>query len=337
MAFGLVRFFHLSNSRSFTISLEENPQRQSVLSRSPIMFGFIFALSSALLFAIRPIFVKLAYIEGADPTTLMLLRMAMSAPIYLLLLVFFYYRGRLLSLTPKLTLSIVIVGLMGYYVASFLDLLGLQYVTAQLGRMILYIYPTLVVVINLLVLGNKPHRQTYFALAITYSGVLLIFGHDLGAFGVDVIRGACYIVACAFCFAIYLVLSKPLMSKIDSLSFTCIALLSASLGIFVHYALVSIDTGLMAPILALNTNVYWLAALIAIFCTVIPTFLTTAAVVNIGADRAAITAMIGPAFTSVFAVWILSEDYTWFHFAGMLLTIAGIALLDRKESPKLET
>lgn len=301
------------------------------------MFGFIFALSSAVLFAIRPIFVKLAYIEGADPTTLLLLRMAISAPIYLLVLTFFIYRGRLSSLTPKLTLNIMIVGLMGYYAASFLDLLGLQYVTAQLGRMILYIYPTLVVLINLLVLGNKPHPKTYLALAITYSGVLLIFGHDLDAFGTDVLRGAFYIAACALCFSIYLVLSKPLMSKIDSLSFTCIALLSASLGIFVHYALVSIDTGLVAPILALNTKVYWLVAIIAIFCTVIPSFFTTAAVVRIGADRASITAMIGPAFTSVFAVWILSEDYTWFHFAGMLLTIAGVALLDRKESPKLDT
>jgi len=296
------------------------------------MFGFACALGSAILFAIRPIFVKLAYLEGVAPTELMVLRMSMSAPLYLFMLVFFVYRGRLSTLTTGLALKIGFVGLMGYYAASFLDLVGLQYVTAQLGRMILYIYPTLVVLINVWLLGNKPRRQTYFALLIAYTGVLLIFGHDAETFGADVFLGGFYIVCCALCFAIYLVLSKPLMSEIDSASFTCIALLSASMGIFVHYGVAAIDTGLVEPLLALNTKVYWLAAMIALFCTVIPTFLTTAAVSHIGADRASITAMIGPAFTSVFAVWILSEAYTWFHFVGMLLTIIGVALLDRKEA-----
>ena len=294
--------------------------------------GFLCAFGSAALFAIRPIFVKLAYIEGADPTSLMLLRMGISAPIYLLMLLYFSRQSRLQNLNAWLALKICAVGLMGYYAASFLDLVGLQYVTAQLGRMILYIYPTLVVLIGILLLGSKPNARTYYALTITYCGVLLIFGHDLDMFGADVLRGGFFIVCCALCFAVYLVLSKPLMEQIDSGSFTCIALLSASAGIFIHYAIVSLETGLLVPLVALNYKVYLLAALIAIFCTVIPTFLTTAAVARIGADRTSITAMIGPAFTSVFAVWILGEAYTWFHLFGMLLIIAGVALLDRKQA-----
>ena len=297
---------------------------------SRVGIGFLCAFGSAALFAIRPIFVKLAYSEGADPTTLMLLRMGISAPIYLLMLIYFASLGRLSSMRPSLALQIAFVGLMGYYAASFLDLVGLQYVTAQLGRMILYIYPTLVVLINAIVLGKKPGQKTYAALAITYAGVILIFGHDLEAFGSDVLKGAFYIVCCALCFAIYLVLSKPLMTKVDSASFTCIALLSASAGIFIHYSFMSVETGWTEPIKSLNITVYWLALLIAVFCTVIPTFLTTAAVFRIGSNRTSITAMIGPAFTSVFAVWILNEPYTWFHLFGMLFIILGVAMLGKK-------
>jgi len=293
---------------------------------STVQFGFFFALGSAILFAIRPIFVKLVYAEGVDPTTLIALRMLFSLPVYLLMF------GLLLAkpenrakLSMKLILSSAVVGLLGYYAASFFDLLGLQYVTAQLGRMILYVYPTFVVLLGALFFSKPITLQTILALALTYLGVFIIFGHDLHHFGGDVIIGGAFILASAFTFSLYLLFSKSLINQVGSKLFTCIALISASIGILLHY---SLTHSISAP--QVNSAALGYILIIAIFCTVIPSFFTTAAVARIGADRTGIVAMVGPGFTSVFAVIILSELFTVYHLIGILVTVAGVATLNRK-------
>lgn len=293
-----------------------------------LTIGFIFAIASAALFAIRPIFVKLVYAQGIDSTTLIAFRMLFSAPIYALMLLWLL-RDPLKreNLSKKNVLGVAIIGLFGYYAASFLDLIGLQYLTAQLARMILYVYPTMVVILGALFFGQSISVKIVVPLAITYSGVLLIFGHDLGEFGNDVYIGALFILASALSFAIYLLFSKKLINAMGSRVFTCIALLSASTGIFIHYAL---TRSISSP--EVNaTGLFWILV-IAIFCTVIPTFFTTAAVARIGADKTGIVAMIGPAFTSTFAVIILSEAFTIYHAIGISLTILGIWALQRFSS-----
>lgn len=287
--------------------------------------GFIFAIASAALFAIRPIFVKLVYAQGIDSTTLIAFRMLFSAPIYAIMLLWLLKdpeKRALLSF--KNILATATIGLFGYYAASFLDLLGLQYLTAQLSRMILYIYPTMVVILGALFFANPLSKKIIIPLAITYLGVLTIFAYDLNEFGNDVYRGAAFIVASALSFSIYLLFSKKLITTMGSRVFTCIALLSASTGIFIHY---SLTRSVISPQVN-STGLFWILV-IAIFCTVIPTFFTTAAVARIGADKTGIVAMIGPAFTSIFAVSILSEAFTIFHIIGISLTIAGVWLLQR--------
>jgi len=219
---------------------------------SPINAGFLFAISSAALFAIRPIFVKL-------------------------------------------------------------------------GRMILYVYPTFVVLLGALFFGQPITWRVTISLLLTYIGVSIIFGHDLDVFGNEVIIGALFILASAFTFSFYLLFSKSLMSDIGSRVFTCIALISASTGILIHY---SITHTPLSP--NINQTAIWLILIIAIFCTVIPTFFTTAAVSRIGADKTGIVAMIGPGFTSVFAVLILQEDFTLYHLLGITITIIGVAMLQKK-------
>ena len=292
---------------------------------SPIAIGFAFAIASSMLFAIRPIFVKLAYAEGVDPLTLMAVRMAISAPIYAILLIYFLRTlgAEKVFTWQNLTLTAV-AGVFGYFAASYLDLLGLQYVSAQLGRMILYMYPTLVVILGAIWFEKPITLRTVVSLLITYLGIAIIFGHDLSEFGPDVITGGILIGFSALSFAIYLLISKGLIDQLGSRIFTSIALISASAGILIYF---EFKSSLFAIQMSQPAFIY--IAIIAIFCTVIPTFFTTAAVSRIGADRTGITAMIGPGFTSLFAVLILSENFTVFHFTGIVLTIIGVSLLPR--------
>jgi drug/metabolite transporter (DMT)-like permease len=290
---------------------------------SPFAMGIIFALMSAALFAIRPIFVKLVYAESVDSATLIFWRMLLSAPIYLVLLIWFLRRAEMRQrLNAKICLHVGFAGLIGYFGASYFDLLGLQYVTAQLGRIILYSYPTLVVILGALFTGYSITRKTLIALALTYCGIGFIFGHDLNEYGDDVITGGLWILASALLFSIYLLISKPLIKNIGSRLFTALALLSASAGIIIYYlASFPIEQA------QINADAFWLILTIAIFCTVIPTFCTTAAVARIGPDKASIVAMIGPGFTSIFAVSFLGESFTVYHLFGIGLVLAGIAFL----------
>ena len=292
---------------------------------SPVTAGFLFAIASAGLFAIRPIFVKLVYAEGVDSTTLIALRMLFSVPIYIILMMFFLRNSERRSrLNKSNILQIAGIGMLGYYAASFLDLLGLQYVTAQLGRMILYTYPTFVVLLGAVFFGKAITGRTVFSLFLTYLGIAALFGHDLTEFGSDVITGALFITASAVIFSVYLLRSKSLIEEVGSRLFTCIALISASIGIFIHFTIshsFDIDA---------NPRALGLVFLIAIFCTVIPTFCTTAAVARIGADRTGIIATIGPASTSFFAVIILSESFTIYHAIGIALTVLGVFILNRE-------
>ena len=292
---------------------------------SSTSIGFIFAIASAALFAVRPIFVKLVYAQGIDSTTLIAFRMLFSAPIYAIMLLWLLQDPEKRALLTKQNIiATAVIGLLGYYSASFLDLLGLQYLTTQLARMILYIYPTMVVILGAMFFAKPLTKKIIIPLAITYLGVLTIFAYDLNEFGNDVYRGALFIIASALSFSIYLLFSKKLITSMGSRVFTCIALLSASSGIFIHY---SITRSIISPQVN-NTGLFWIL-IIAIFCTVIPTFFTTAAVGRIGADKTGVVAMVGPAFTSIFAVLILTEAFTSYHFIGILLTIAGVWLLQR--------
>ena len=295
---------------------------------SPLAAGVWFALASASLFAIRPIVVKLVYEQGTDSTTLIAYRMLFSMPIYVVLLVIFLSDPeRRARLTLGRVVGTSLVGLLGYYSASYLDLLGLQYVSAQLGRMLLYVYPTFVVILGALFFGKKISPTIVLSLFITYTGIAIIFGHDLAVFGDDVVTGALFIFASALSFALYLLFSKKLITELGSRVFTCIALISASLAILLHY---SITHTISEP--QLNQQALWLIVFIALFCTVIPSFFTAAAVERIGADRTGIIAMVGPAITSLFAVLVLSEKFTVYHAIGIAITVFGIWVLNHRRS-----
>lgn len=306
-------------------SSSENTDSDHQVTSQRLKIGFIFAIASAAMFAVRPIFVKLVYQEGTDATTLIALRMLFSLPIYMVLLGYFLHQPELRQrLNLKNISQISVIGLFGYYFASFFDLLGLQYVSAQLGRMILYTYPTMVVLLGAAFFKEKISIRVIYSLILSYVGISFIFGHDFQLFGQDVITGALLISASAFSFALYLLFGKPLIEEVGPRLFTCLALISASIGILLHFGL----THGITPVGLNQRAVFWVL-IIAIFCTVIPTFFTTAAVARIGANRTGIVAMLGPAFTSAAAVSILGESFTYFHAAGILMIVGGVWILRR--------
>lgn len=289
--------------------------------------GLVFALGSAALFAIRPVFVKLVYAEGIDSLTLIYYRMLFSLPVYVLILAWLLRKQ---SHRERLSLKIItmtsIAGILGYFGASYFDLLGLQYVTAQLGRMILYTYPTFVVILGALFFQQKISGRTVISLLTTYLGISIIFGHDLNYFGSNTILGSSWIIGSAILFALYLLMSKNLINQLGSQLFTCVALISASLLIFVLYTFSSVPSLNLLQ----QPKALLLILAIALFCTVIPTFFTTAAVDRIGADKTGIVAMTGPAFTAIFAVYSLNEAFTIYHLSGIILVIMGVAMLTNK-------
>ena len=297
-------------------------------SISPITAGICFALASASMFAIRPILVKLTYEQGTDSVTLIGYRMLFSTPIYIVMLAILLTNPKhRASLTTQRVIGASAVGLLGYYSASLLDLLGLQYVTAQLGRILLYSYPTFVVLLGALFFGRAISKNIILSLLITYTGIAIIFGHDLTVFGDEVITGALFIFGSALSFALYLLFSKQLIEDLGSRVFICIALIAAGAAGLIHYAFTQT---ISEP--QVNEKALWLILFIAIFCTVIPSFFTAAAVARIGADRTGIIAMIGPAITSLFAVVVLSENFTVYHAIGIMITVFGIWVLNHPRS-----
>ncbi|NND00098.1 MAG: DMT family transporter, partial [Gammaproteobacteria bacterium] len=184
---------------------------------------------------------------------------------------------------------------------------------------------TFVVIFGALLFGGRITPRVMASLLITYSGIAVIFGHDLNEFGSNVIIGGLFITGSAITFALYLLLCRPLIEEVGSRLFTSIALIAASIGILIHFSITRSPGGVQVTDQALL-----LILIIAIFCTVIPTFLTTAAVARIGSDRTGIIATVGPAFTSVAAVLVLDELFTHYHLTGIVLTVFGVWILQRK-------
>lgn len=287
------------------------------------LIGIAFAILGAALFSVRPILVKFAYQENIDSVTLLTLRMLFSAPFYLILLGFFLRNAkRRASLNPKIIAFTIFIGLMGYYAASLLDLYGLLYISAQLERLLLFTYPTLVVIFGALFFGKAIKGNIVIALMFSYGGIATIFIHDLNHYGDNIIKGAIFVGLSTIVFALYVLFGKNIINQIGSRMFTCIAMIAASVGIIIHFLITNNLSDLHT-----NQTVYLISFAIAIICTIIPSFCISEAIARIGPDRTSITGTIGPVFTTLFAVSLLDEVFTIYHVIGMLLVIIGVSIL----------
>ncbi len=289
--------------------------------------GLIYALSGATLFSFKPVLIKLAYAHGIDTVTLLTLRMVIALPFYLAVGLWVLFKNQHGTIGFKNNIvPTAFIGVLGYYLASYLDLLALKLITAQLERLILFTYPTMVVVLGAIFFHQPVSRNIWVALLLTYSGVAAIVAHDISGLGSNVLNGAALVLVSALCFAMFMLLSKIQIKQIGSRLFTSIAMSAASLVIISHFSLTQSFEQLVV-----STDVLLIVFGIAVISTVLPSFLINAAISSIGPGQTSLIGSIGPMMTALLAVNILGEEFTLYHALGMALIIAGVSQLRTKK------
>jgi drug/metabolite transporter (DMT)-like permease len=282
--------------------------------------GLMLATLGAIAFSGKAIIVKLAYRHGVDAVTLIMYRMLFALPMFLLL-AWWAGRGKP-ALTTRDKLAVLGLGFTGYYLASFLDFAGLAYISASLERLILYLNPTLVLLMGWLLFKRRVTQRQLIALAVSYCGVLLVFGHEVTLVGSHVALGAALVFGSAASYAVYLVYSGEEVRRLGALRLTGLATtVACGLCIVQFIVLRPMSALIVAP------EVIWLSLLNATVCTFAPVLMVMMAIERIGAAVAAQTGMIGPMSTILMGVLILGEPFTVWVAAGTLLVLAGIWLL----------
>ena len=277
-------------------------------------------------FSGKAIIVKLAYRYGVDAVTLIMLRMLFALPIFAIM-AWWASRGKA-ALTGKDWLGVLWLGFTGYYLASFLDFAGLAYISASLERLILYLNPTLVMLLGLLLYKTPVKSRQVVGMAISYSGVVLVFGHEMAQQGLaersGLALGALLVFLSAVSYATYLVYSGEMVKRLGSLRLVGLASTVACLFCLLQFVLLRpLSAALVAP------EVIWLSLLNATLCTAAPVLMVMMAIERIGASLAAQTGMVGPMSTILMGVVILGEPFTAWVAAGSALVIAGIFVFTR--------
>ena len=279
-----------------------------------------------MFFSAKAVIAKLLYREGIDAVTLIALRMLLSLPVFLAVAVWTWRRQ------PRLDARdlgrIALLGLLGYYLSSMLDFLGLQYVSAGLERLILFLTPSFVLLIGLFVLGRSVTRRQWWSLGFAYAGIVLVFWHDVNLGGPQVALGSALVAGAAISYAIYLLLSGELIARVGSLRLVALAMTVSTVACLLQYALLRPLPGLFEQTLP----VWHLSLLNASLCTVLPVFLTMISVGRIGAGPSAQAGMIGPVSTLFLAWWLLGEPITTLQLAGTGLVMTGMLLLSLRQA-----
>jgi drug/metabolite transporter (DMT)-like permease len=285
--------------------------------------GLALAVLGAVAFSGKAIIVKLAYRHGVDPVTLLILRMAFALPLFVALA---WWAGRgQPALSGRDWRVVGALGFSGYYLASFLDFAGLQYITAGLERLILYLNPTLVLLLGWLLHGQRVGQRQLVALAVSYAGIAVVFGHEARLEGVHVALGSALVFASALSYAIYLVYSGREVQRLGSLRLTGLASTVACVLCIGQYLLLRSP----ADLAALAPPVWWLSLLNATLCTVAPVLMVMMAIERIGAAATSQAGMVGPIATVLLGVALLGEPLSAWTVAGTVLVLAGVALLAR--------
>ncbi|HEY1114055.1 MAG TPA: DMT family transporter [Chitinophagaceae bacterium] len=294
--------------------------------------GFLITLVGAILFSTKAIIVKLAFAQTAiDAVALLTLRMVFSLPFYLVAALVISNREGNVRMTGRQMLLTLGLGLLGYYLSSLFDFLGLQYISAGLERLILFLYPTFAVLITTFVFKQHLGRNQKWALVLTYIGIgIAYFGELQIDKSAQFLLGSLLVFLCAVTYSGYISFSGRIIPQVGALKFTAYAMLAATLGVFAHFLVTSGDLSLLA-----SPRNWEYGLLLAVLATVIPSFLLSLGLKKIGANNVAIISSIGPVSTILQAHYILGEPIFPAQLVGTGLVIAGVLLLTPKR--KIET
>jgi drug/metabolite transporter (DMT)-like permease len=278
---------------------------------------------AAVAFSAKAVIIKLAYRHGVDPLTLLTLRMLISAPFFLALGLWAARGADVQPLTGPDWRAVTVLGLMGYYLASLLDFIGLQYISAAHERPLLFLYPTFVLLLAAMIYKRRVTRRDLVALALSYGGIVLVFANDFSLQGSNVALGAFWVLLSALFYAGYLLGSGRYVEKLGSMRFACYAALVSCAGVVLHFLLFNQAALLWTQ----PAPVYGLALTMALVSTVIPIILTSEGIRRIGSSHAAMIGAVGPVATIAFGNWFLDEPITAIQLAGAALVLAGVLII----------
>ncbi|MBD0823073.1 DMT family transporter [Aestuariibaculum marinum] len=298
-------------------------------STQSFIYGVLIGILAVVLFSSKAVMVKLAYQYDVDAISVLLLRMLFSFPFYVVIALLSRKKGNTLPVTKKDYVWVVFFGFVGYYLASYFDFVGLTYIKASLERIILFIYPTIVLFFNKIFLKKPITKVQAGAILLTYIGVVIAFWDEVAISGNDTYLGGFFIFLSAVTYASYLVGTGWLIPKFGVVKFTSYAMLVSCVCVFIHYGFIN-----EISLFSFPWQVYGYGFLIAVFATVIPSFLVSMSIKMISSSNFAIVAGIGPISTIILAAIFLNEKLTLLQFFGALIVIIGILFVSLKKESK---
>lgn len=296
--------------------------------------GVILALLGAAAYATTGIFIKLGLSVGIDTLAMLTWRSIIAMPLFMTVGIISYRRRR--AVRPTLRFRLVVAtmakaggaGLLGCYVSTFLDFSALNYITAQLDRLIILTYPFFVVLFGVVFLKRKLTSWMVCGLIVSYFGLAVILAKDLPLQGATVVYGCLLALVAAMTYAAYQILAKPLIDQLGARLFTSIAMVTAGQAVIAHFTLTH-------PLsdLAVNGQGFWLMICLAVFSTLLPAYFISAAVSLIGPERTAVFSYVAPVVTAGLAIGVLGEAFTIWHAVGTACVLIGVALFELKNKP----
>ena len=292
--------------------------------------GPVCAVLGVFGFSFKAILIKLAYAwHPVDPLTLLTLRMLFAAPFFVAMAWWTSDRPGTRNIERRDWTALIWLGFVGYYLASLLDFIGLQFITAALERLVLFLYPTLVVLLSAVMLGKRITRRTTFALLLSYAGIALVFVHDLNV-GIDAQAlwvGGALVFASSFAYAVYLVGAGAVIARMGSMRFIAWAMLASTIFVLAQFALTRDLSLLRVPM-----SIYALSLAMALFSTVLPTWLMAEAIRRMGANTSSLIGSMGPVFTIGSGALILGEAVQAIQLVGAALVLVGVMLVTLQPS-----
>jgi drug/metabolite transporter (DMT)-like permease len=239
---------------------------------------------------------------------------------------FIYSSATKSKITRSEWIWIIVLGILGYYLSSLFDFIGLQYISASLERLILFIYPTLTVVLNTILFGSALRKKDYFALAITYIGIFFIYLGNTESNTENLVKGSLFVFACAFTYAFYIVGSGKLIPKVGAQRYTAYAMIISTIAVIIH----QLQTNGIPNFSNTSGPILWIGFAMAIIATVIPSFTLAQSIRLIGTEKSSIIATLGPVFTIFLAYFILEEPFTIRQAIGTVFIITGVWIVGKK-------
>lgn len=289
--------------------------------------GLAMGMLGAIGFSGKAIIVKLAYRHGVDTVTFLMLRMLLALPFFMAMVWWTQHRkGSVpVRLSVREWLGVVWLGFCGYYLASFLDFAGLQYISASLERLILYLYPTLVLLLGILLYGRRASRHQWMGMAVSYAGVVAVFAHEVRLTGADAGLGAALVFGSAVSYALYLSYSGELVRRLGALRLVGLASCVACVLCVGQFALLRP----LSVVMELPADVWYLSVVNASLCTVLPVLLVMLSIERIGSALASQAGMVGPMSTLVMAALVLDEPLSPWLLLGTALVMSGVFICSR--------